>query len=286
MDLRLPSWLRSWIAPAVSVAALAAILVLADLDATARALANIPLHTLALALAMVLLRDLVTEVGCWWAALAAAGHRVGFHRVLWITCETVPLKYLLPFKAGDAVRVVALNRRCDVPLAVGALTRVAAMVLQLVMLLAITALLWAAPAGKLIWAAPLAAAAVLGLACGLILRLGPRWTAVVMSLMFGGISVGLSLALYALLIRTLTGAALAPGYWVVISATILACSLPASVRGVGLRELILPALAVSWGLGDRADLLGTALAVSAAEVAVVVILAAGLSAYRVLRTAR
>jgi hypothetical protein len=284
---QLPSlrWIKPWVAPTVSVLVLVAVLVRADLGAAVDAFSRVPVGVLLVGLGLLLIRDLIADVGCWQSTLAAVGVRAGYRTLLGITVEYAPLKFLLPFKFGDALRVLALNRRAGVPAATGVFTRLAAMVLQLAVLVAATALMAAVHAGHVL-VAVFCGICVLGIVVALVRigiggRLGPMLAAV----MFAALSVGCSVGLYAAVIPAVSGAPLTAADVLVITATVLACSLPATARGIGLRELMLTTFAVSWGVGVRSDLLGAALVVSATEVGVVLAMALGVAAYRVSRRA-
>jgi len=280
-----PRRLKPWMAPVASVVVLAVVLVRADLGATAQVLGAVPAGVLVVGLVALLLRDGIADVGCWWATLAAAGHRAPFRQVLGVTVEFAPLKFLLPFKAGDALRVAALHRRARVPLAAGATTRIAAMVLQLAVLVLATAVLAAFHTGHTLAVVAVVVVSLVVVAAGVRVGIGGRWGALAVALGFAALSAGCSIGLYALLIGALSSAAVTLTDLLVITATVLVCSLPATARGIGLRELMLTTFAVSWGVGARSDLLGVALTVSAVEVAVVLVLAAGTACHRIVRSA-
>jgi len=285
---QLPSlrWLKPWVAPTVSLLVLVAVMVPDDLGDTASALTEVPVGVLVLGLGLLLLRDLVGDVGCWRGSLAAAGQRVRFRTLLGITVEYAPLKSLLPFKFGDALRVMALHRRAGVPAATGVFTRLAAMVLQLAVLVAVTALMTALHAGHTL-VAVLVCGGVLTLVVVLVrVGIGGRLGSILAAVAFAALSVSCSVGLYALVIAAVSGPALTPADLLVITATVLACSLPATARGIGLRELMLTTFAVSWGVGARPDLLGAALVVSGIEIATVLAMALGIATYRLTRTVR
>jgi len=274
---------RPWLAPLFSALLLAAVLVRTDLAAARQALAGLPVSVLIAGLGLLLVRDVLCDVACWRSTLLLAGHRVPFLRLAEITVAYAPVKFLLPFKAGDAVRVVALHRSSGVPLSAGAVARLAAMALQLGVLVLFTALLAAVHTGHAL-VALLGVPGAIGIAAiGIWVGSGGRLAPLASALLFAALSAACSVGLFAMVVGAVRGGAPQIVDLLVITAVVLACSLPATARGIGLRELMLTTFAVSWGVGSRTDLLGAALAVSAAEVAVVLVLAVGVVISRLTR---
>ena len=306
---RIGSRVRPWLGTGLSVAVLAGVLLTVDLDAVRSALASVrPWHVLA-GVALLLLRDGYAEVARWQAVLRWAGHGTRFRAIFRVYLDFVPLKFLLPFKMGDAARVLALRQVCGVPLFWGTTTRLSSMALQMAVLVGCCALFVALDRGRawpLLAGAALLATLALAAAWWLRRRRPPapepantpsrggappdraetsvrRWRHGVTALALAGLSVALDLTLYMLVVGALTGIGPSWAVLAVVAATVLACNLPLSSRGIGIRELALTTAAAGVGLGTKPALLGAGLVISGIEVAVVLVLAMGLVAGKLAR---
>jgi len=251
-----------WLSTVVGLGILAAVLALADLGATWRSLRDLPLGAAALGLGLLLLRDLVTDVERWRALLGGAGHRVPFGGLVGLTAETTAAKFVLPARGGDAVQVVLLKERFDVPLATGAMTRLACIGLLLGVMAGGAAALSLGGVGPALGLAGVAAA-------GLLTAMR-RWgrsvgSAAALTVASAACDVGVyAVVLLSLGVESLSGDLLR----LAMTATVVA-ALPLSARGVGAREAAVLALAAGAGLGAETAL-AAALVVSSLEIASVV----------------
>lgn len=243
--------IRGFIAPLLSLATLALVIVTFGVDRLVNALSALTPASIATGLAIVSAKELAGEVGRWHVLLARRGHRVPYAGLLRVYLEVTALKFLLPFKLGDAVRVVSLRARYGVPAGDGAWTRLETMALYLGALLPAIAVVGAVELG-LGLGLGIAAAACLSLAVLAVLA-GPVLTGAA-AFSLGASSVALDVLLYVVLSPVPAGGAELLG----VLATLLACTVPVSLRGVGVRELVLSTTA--------APLVAAGLAVSVVEV--------------------
>ena len=214
-------------------------------------------------LALLLVRDLGADAARWWSLLRAAGHRVPYGSLARLVAATVPAKALLPFKAGDGVRVVVLHEQYGVPLTVGAATRFGNALLLLGALVG-AGLLAGAGAGV-----GLLAGAAVGVALG---GVALRW----LGRPFVGFAV--ACAVFSVVLEVVVYAWVLAGFGVALTSEVLAgavavitaATVSGVLRGVGVREATLVGLAAAT---DRPPdiALAVGLTLSALEIATVLV---------------
>jgi hypothetical protein len=299
---------RSLIGAVLSVAVLIAVLATTDLGPAVGALATVTPLRIAAGLGLLLIRDILADVSLWRSALAWAGFRVRYRDLLRVYVEFTPLKFLLPFKLGDAARVVALRTRLGVPAAWGGATRLVAMAAQSAAFVVLAAGLAAMARGTW-WPAMLGVAGVVIIAATTVIVLRRRgrseapgdgalggaptaavlvrgWPHAAQACAFAILAAGAEIGLFALFVGPALGRSLDPATLAVIAATALACHLPLSARGVGVRELLLTTAVAAVAEGNAATLLGAGLAISAIEIGFVLALAAGFAVFRMIGLVR
>ena len=245
---RLVRWLL--LGPLASVALVIWLLVSGRLRPMLDALVSGAGPALVVLVLLLLIRDVVLDVGRWRAALLLLGHRVPWADLTRIHLAGAGAKALLPAKLGEGVRVWRLRDELGVPLEVGGAARLGS-------LLALAAALGLALAFALgapwSWLGGGALAVLLGLA--VLLRAHP------------GAALGLAVFAAASLVIEVVVWVLAwqlagPGSDVPVEGilvTVTASQLPVGLRGVGLRESVFSA----WASTPEAG--AVALAVSMAE---------------------
>ncbi|MDP7113892.1 MAG: lysylphosphatidylglycerol synthase domain-containing protein [Myxococcota bacterium] len=285
----------------LGLATLVVVLASTDMGAVGRALGQTRPWHIAAGLALMLLRDPVADVSLWRAALAWFGHRVRYGQLLRVYLEFVPLKFLLPFKLGDAARVAALRAACGVPVVAGGGSRLATMGVQAGALLILGSVFASLASGA--WWPVAAGGAGIALLAWLTARefrwrertaaadeerrtdrptrLLARWPHAAIALMSGLGSAAASLALYSLFVGQALGEPPDAATLAVVAATVLACHLPISIRGVGVRELLLTTAVARTAGAESPALLGAGLAISALELLFVLLLGGGFAGARV-----
>jgi hypothetical protein len=247
----------------LALALVAFVLVRADPAALARSLRELSPAVVLGGLLLMLLRDVGADAGRWWLLLRGAGSRVPWRGLITLYTATVPAKALLPFKAGDGVRVVMLGQRYGVPLKVAAGTRIASAVLLLAAVAGAGLLAGAGISnGGLAGIALLVAAALAALgAAGKADLAGAAVCSIA--------SVVVDITIYALVLASLgvelTSAVLA-GCALVLGTSLMFGTL----RGIGVREAALVSLAAASARPTEVAL-AVGLTLSALEVSAVVV---------------
>lgn len=268
---------RAWLSLAGMAALLGLLLLVVDPREVLRELRQLPTLVVLAVLLLLLARSAVAEVARWREALRSMGCEVPFLGLLTIYGDFAAPKMLLPFKAGDVGRVAEVVRRFRV----GALQAAGSRLLTMGLLVPAAALVLGGCAAVVVglgpWAtlglmvASLAVAAAL--AWSLRERAGvTRGAAAGLAFGWALVSVLCDVTAYSLLLWGLTGAWPDARGLTLVAATVLACYAPVSRKGVGIREILLATLGVRWGIAAGEELASVGLAISAAEVATVVLL--------------
>ena len=109
---------RRWISPVLGLVITGFFLWLllryVDIDKLSAALASISISTLAIALGF-LAAGYTLRIVRWWWMLRALDPHIALSSCAWPFLVSIALNNLLPFRAGDAVRVVGFRKQMDAP---------------------------------------------------------------------------------------------------------------------------------------------------------------------------